>query len=166
MKKLTQEQILETITRVAKRLSPKYVFGYFDREDIEQEAILMGYDALTRWDGIRPLENFVYTHINNRLKTFMRDNYYRLNAGSAEAIQQAKKNIMDPISIESISILKLVPEDEFLEARTYIDDFLPVQHRKDYLRMCSGVKLSKPVKLKVLAALHLLLENYNEVKNR
>lgn len=159
---MTEEQVLEIITRVAARLSPKYVFGYFGREDIEQEAILMGYDALTRWDGVRPLENFVYTHINNRLKTFKRDNYYRLNAGSAEAIQQAKKNIMDPISIDSVNVLKLVPEDEYAEARAYIDDFLPVQYRKDYLRLCCGVKISKPVKLKVLSVLSSLLKEYHE----
>lgn len=161
-KRLDDEQKLEIITRVAKRLAPKYVFGYYGQEDIEQEAVLMGYDALTRWDGIRPLENFIYTHINNRLKTFKRDNYYRLNAGSAEPIQQAKKNIMDPISIDKVNPVKELVDDQFKEARTYIDDFLPVCLRKDYLRMCAGVKISKPVKARVLAEIKTILEQSGE----
>lgn len=159
---MDEQQTLETITRVAKRLAPKYVFGYYGQEDIEQEAILMGYDALKRYDGIRPLENFIYTHINNRLKTFKRDNYYRLNAGSAEPIQQAKKNIMDPISIEKVNPIKEYIDDEFKEARSYIDDFLPVCLRKDYLRMCAGVKISKPVKARVLAEIKSILERSGE----
>lgn len=155
-------QTLEIITNVARRLAPKYVFGYYDREDIEQEAILMGYDALTRWDKVRPLENFVYTHINNRLKTFKRDNYYRLNAGTAEPIQQAKKNIMDPISIDKVNPYKDAPDEDMIEARLFIDDFLPACVRKDFLRMCAGVKISKPVKARVLLILKSLMEKYNE----
>lgn len=159
---MTELEILETITRVANRLARKYVFGYFAREDIEQEAILMGYDALKRYDGVRPLENFVYTHINNRLKTFKRDNYFRLNAGTAEAIQQAKKNIMDPISIDKVNPYKEPANTEYKEARCYIDDFLPACIRKDYLRMCAGVKISKPIKARVLIVLKDLMDKYNE----
>jgi DNA-directed RNA polymerase specialized sigma24 family protein len=159
----TDAEILETITNVAAKLAPKYTFGYYGVDDIRQEAIMMGYEALPRYDNKRPLENFIYVHINNRLKTFKRDNYFRINAGSAESIQQAKKNIMDPVSIEKVEPLKdseLLDSLHINEIRERINKHLPANLRKDYLRICSGAKVSKNTRQKIVDALKQILENY------
>ena len=78
-----EEDAYNTIMKVAKRLAPKYVFATYEVEDIEQEAFLIGIAGLAKYDKSRPLENFMYIHINNRLKTFKRDNYYRQDHGTA-----------------------------------------------------------------------------------
>lgn len=159
------EEILEIITSIANRLAHKYTFGYLDVDDIKQEAIIMGYEALARYDPGRPLENFIYVHINNRLKTFKRDNYFRINAGTAEPIQQAKKNIMSPVSIDSLNPFKeddMFDEAYLTEMRDHINKNLPSQLRKDYLRICSGAKVSKNIRTKVIEALKIILEKYNE----
>ena len=43
---------------------------------------MMGVEGLDRYDSNKPLENFMYAHINNRLKNFKRDNYYRFDYGN------------------------------------------------------------------------------------
>ena len=61
-------------------------------EDIEQEAFIIGAKAIDDYDG-RSLENFLYVHLNNRLKNFKRDNYYRLEHGAAQKIQKRPRKI-------------------------------------------------------------------------
>lgn len=159
------EEILEIITSIANRLAHKYTFGYLDVDDIKQEAIIMGYEALARYDPGRPLENFIYVHINNRLKTFKRDNYFRINAGTAEPIQQAKKNIMSPVSINSLNPFRedsVFDEAHLSEIRDHIDKNLSPQLRKDYLRICAGAKIPKNNRTKVVDALKVILEKYDE----
>jgi len=77
--KLQEKELVEILDAVVKKISPKFVFGYHSIEDIEQQARLLGLQALPRWDGERSLYNFLYTHIKNRLCTYKRDNYERLN---------------------------------------------------------------------------------------
>lgn len=147
--------------KIVKRVASKYTFGYFEVEDIEQEAYLIGLDGLSRWDEKRPLENFLQVHISNRLKTFMRDNYYRLNAGPA---QEAKKNIMDYVPIQADPFIPMSNE-EIDDIRKFIDAKLPTHLRKDYLRMCSGIKVSKNTRVRIIEKLQELAEEYDQ-KNR
>ena len=100
---LDENYVIKVILNISKKLAPKYVFAGYEVEDIEQEAFLIGVSGLDKYDTSRPLENFMYTHINNRLKTFKRDNYYRLDYGtSAQKIQDRKKSLLEPVSIEAI----------------------------------------------------------------
>lgn len=152
----SEDEVTEIIQRIARKLAPKYVFGYFDKEDLAQEAIIMGFEALSRYDSNRPLENFLYVHISNRLKTFKRDNYFRMNAGGAEGVQQAKKNIMDAIPIECAEPYKendILSILELKDLRARIDAELPAHLRKDYLRLCAGAKITAKSKEKVIEAI-------------
>lgn len=73
----TKESVEEVILRVATRLAPNFKFGYFTVEDIKQQACLFACEGLARYDPARPLENFLFTHVRNRLINFKRDNYKR-----------------------------------------------------------------------------------------
>ena len=64
---MTEDQVVDIITKVAHRLAPKFTFAFYETEDIEQEAFMLGVEALGRYDDTKPLENFLYTHISNRL---------------------------------------------------------------------------------------------------
>ena len=76
---LTEEKVLETIKICARRLASKYKFGYFDADDIEQEAIIIVItsNCLEKYDTSRPFENFISSHLRKRLYNFRRDRYIR-----------------------------------------------------------------------------------------
>ena len=75
----TEEQLVETLYRIANSLASTYTFGYFDREDIVQEGVISALEALKdgKYDQSRPLENFAYTHMRNRLYNNKRNKYFR-----------------------------------------------------------------------------------------
>lgn len=74
---LTEQDVLNVISKVVRRLASKFKFGYHEIDDIKQQAYIEAHAGLEKYDGIRPLENFIWTHIRNRLFNFKRDNYER-----------------------------------------------------------------------------------------
>jgi len=150
------EEDYKVIIKIAKKLAPRYVFGSYERADIEQEAIIMGLDGLSRYDRTRPLENFLFTHINNRLKNFKRDNYYRVTTGNAEKVQQAKKNLLEAsVAIDPIVYVEH-DIDHVLDTKEIIDKInnnLPAKYRQDYLRMCANVRISKKRKDELISVI-------------
>jgi len=73
---MTESQLMKSIETVVNRIAPKYTFNGYDVDDIKQESFLICVDALDRYDENRPLENFLSVHLSNRLKNFVRDNFY------------------------------------------------------------------------------------------
>lgn len=151
---------LKIIQTIAKQLAPRYVFGSYERDDIEQEAVLIGIDGLKRYDGVRPLENFLYTHMNNRLKNFKRDNYFRVTTGNAEKVQQAKKDLfgasaaIDPVIYIEDDVSESIDAKDAIEK---INQALPAKYRADYLKMCNGAKVPKKRKTEILSLIKQVL---------
>lgn len=163
------QQTIETIQKVAKRLAHKYAFGYYTVEDIEQEAFIIGVDGFKRYDASHgPLENFIHVHISNRLHNFRRDNYYRppqeccadcesKESGYAcDSCQERKRRALSrrylTQSADSSTCYTTektsYPDDitsnlEIDEIRTKINLHLPIDMRIDYLRMLDGVYVPK-----------------------
>ena len=77
MTSLSEQEIIEIIDKIASRLGPKFKFGYHTNEDMRQQASLFAWEGMNAWDGIRPLENFLWIHVRNRLYNFKRNNYGR-----------------------------------------------------------------------------------------
>lgn len=73
----TEKETLDIIVDVANKFKYKFRFGYHNEEDIAQVAIMFGIEGLENYDGLRPLPNFICTHIRNRLINYKRDNYLR-----------------------------------------------------------------------------------------
>lgn len=168
-KGINQDKAIEVIMRIAKRLAPKYVFASYAIEDIEQEAFLIGIAGLEKYDQNRPLENFMYTHISNRLKTFKRDNYYRLDYGTAaQKIQDRKKNLLEPVDIDVIygvySRDQSTTNAQINETLELIDRKLPAHLRRDYLKLQSNASLPKGRKAIVIEAVERIIngEDYEE----
>lgn len=161
---MTEEQVISTITRVSSRLASKYTFPNYDPEDIEQEGFIIGMEAMGRYDGRRPLENFLSVHIKNRLSNFKRDNYYRPDDGRAEEIQKGKKKLLDAASVDEIkNVLSNFKVSDSLEERElleYIDSALPSTMRGDYLRFLHDQSLTKTKKTKLLGALKEIMERF------
>jgi hypothetical protein len=75
--KITEQELLDTIDVITKKLAYKFKFGYHQIEDMKQQISIFALEGLENYDNKRPLENFLWTHVRNRLFNFKRDNYQR-----------------------------------------------------------------------------------------
>lgn len=76
-KKVSEEELLIVIDNISKKLAYKFKFGYHDIEDMKQQISIFALEGLENYDHKRPLENFLWTHVRNRLFNYKRDNYRR-----------------------------------------------------------------------------------------
>lgn len=74
---MSEEEVLATINRSVEMLCHSFVFGCYDIDDIRQEAWAFALEAMPRYDPTRPLGNFVYRHIRNRLLNLKRNKHRR-----------------------------------------------------------------------------------------
>lgn len=127
---VSEEDFLKTLDIITKKLVYKFKFGYHDIDDMKQQAAIFALEGLDKYDHSRPLENFLWTHVRNRLFNYKRDHYqrpdkpclscplYRPNNEESDCAQfkdksncnaykvwfkrnNSKKNIMKPGYIES-----------------------------------------------------------------
>jgi DNA-directed RNA polymerase specialized sigma24 family protein len=167
----TEEQVLETINKILSSMARKYTFGVYGIDDIKQEGFILAMDALGRYNGSAPLENFLRIHLNNRLKDFKRDNSYRINSHcnkcdifnaecdsccKRQQTQDIKKNLLNPIDIHVINDDQgtsydgsLIDTMEMIEIVDKINKKLPVEYRADYLKIKEGIYVPKARKLEI-----------------
>lgn len=75
--KVSEEEFLRVLDNISKRLANKFKFAYHSFEDMKQQAAIFALEGLERYDNSRPLENFLWTHVRNRLFNYKRNNYQR-----------------------------------------------------------------------------------------
>lgn len=156
-------EYLETLDRVVRILAPSFTFGFYDLDDVMQEARIMGLECIERYDEKRPLENFLYTHIRNRLLNLQRDKLRRNDPpclpchmgtpcvphGYCEAYARwlarnnAKTNLMRPLGMDALPERAEPEHEDHTELWALIDAELPVHLRADYLMLKAGVSLPK-----------------------
>lgn len=78
-KTVDESELLKVIDIITKKLAYKFKFGYHDIEDMKQQISIFALEGLKNYDHKRPLENFLWTHVHNRLFNYKRDNYQRPN---------------------------------------------------------------------------------------
>ena len=74
---MSDDKVLAIINRVAKRLGPKFRFGYHSNEDMVQQAIIFALEGLKKYDNRRSLETFLWAHVHHQLYNFKRDHFQR-----------------------------------------------------------------------------------------
>lgn len=74
---VTEDEFLTVLDNISKRLGHKFKFGYHDFDDMKQQAAIFAMEGLEKYDNSRPLENFLWTHVRNRLFNYKRNNYQR-----------------------------------------------------------------------------------------
>jgi DNA-directed RNA polymerase specialized sigma24 family protein len=182
---LTEVEVMTAMDKAITLLAQTFIFGYFDADDIKQEAYIFGLEALPRYDPNRPLENFLYTHIKNRLINFKRDKYHRTDPpckicaehgkhpdGSTcpkylawKKRNASKQNLMRPQDIQtaddnnkSMKMNQSVVDDaNILECLELIDLHLDVELRSTYIRMRNGEPVPKAKRTKVENAIKEIL---------
>jgi len=71
------EDFLQALDNISKRLASKFRFAYHSIDDMKQQAAIFALEGLKNYDNKRPLENFLWTHVRNRLFNYKRNNYQR-----------------------------------------------------------------------------------------
>lgn len=162
---MTPEQfaIIDSISRY---MSEKYAFAYYTPEDIYQECFILALEAMPRYDGKRPLENFLRVHLRNRLLDLRRDKFYRYESTTKDF---RKKLVVQPMDINDIreedesnlvvnpQILRQLSKQEIMGI---LDRELEVEYRLDYLRILQGVKIDSIKKNKLVNRILEILVEY------
>jgi DNA-directed RNA polymerase specialized sigma24 family protein len=166
-----EDDTIELIYKIANRVAGTFKFGIYDKEDLVQEAVIFGLNCLSNYDKTRPLENFLFVHITNRLITFRRNNFYRKfncdlckneDPDCEKCLKrnryiERKKNIIKPIDLDNVndeheknmwnsSLIEDISTQEILDK---IDKELPIGYREDYIKMKTGNKVPKSRRLEV-----------------
>ncbi len=176
---LNEDEVLAIIEKIVNSLAYKYCFSHFDVDDIKQEGFIIGLEGLERYDRSQPLENFLWVHISNRLKSFKRDNYIRpvpsdILPGTPEYEEweekyATKKNLLEPISIKNVrdeheknmwTKIDFVDDLEISDIFSLIDKELPVNLREDFLKLKQGMSLPKPKRERVYECIVEILEQH------
>jgi DNA-directed RNA polymerase specialized sigma24 family protein len=167
---MNQEQLL-TIQKIADKLASKYTFGIYDEDDIKQEIFLIAASALDKFDEAKAsLENFLFVHVNNRLKTLIRDNHF---TNGKNWIEDRKKNIINTVDIDKIDENSEkgchfnLNEAAELDKKTIfelIDKHLQSHLRADYLRLLHGNSIPTARKEKVITAISSILKDNGYAK--
>lgn len=182
----SEEEVLEIIARISVKLSGKFKFGYHEHEDMKQQAALFAWQGLEYYDGIRPLENFLWVHVRNRLYNLKRNNYSRPekpcdNCPFSAYINhqckkydsmndcdiyskwikrnQTKKNLMSTKSCDNPVYDKKPTIDDQVFAKEIfelVDSCIPVSFREDWVRFINKIKISKSKR-------QILIEKINEI---
>ena len=182
----SEQEVLDVIDNIANRLCYKFKFGYHSPEDMKQQARLFAWEGLEKYDNKRPLENFLWTHVRNRLYNFKRNNYSRLekpcdtcefyiNKKCTAFVDQeecnlykgwldrnnSKKNLMHSISVEFDQ-----KEHEHSaigtlfakEVSELLDEELHVRFREDWIRLLNNLRLNKIRKDRILEEIKSILK--------
>ena len=170
---MTEAEVLATMTKVVNRIAHKYRFGYYDIDDIKQEAFIIAMEAMDRYDEGRPLENFLAVHISNRLKNFKRDNFFRPDyvppSGKITNDNNTKRFLMEPLDIDNIrdehernmrGEENIVDELAKKELMDIVDTSLDMGLRGDYLRILHGVYVPKPRREQIYESIMQILREY------
>jgi RNA polymerase sigma factor (sigma-70 family) len=142
----------QTILKVIDRIAPRYVFGYYELEDIKQESYIICLDAISKYDQKRPFENFISKHLSNRLKTLIRDKYSRSKTESEkhQKLNQNKKNLMD---LKGCTDQQSLLDDNAIdrlatqEAMELLMEKLSPAMRNNFFRLANGVPIQSAKKI-------------------
>lgn len=161
---MTSDEVFIVIDSVCKSVSRNFSFDHFEPEDIYQEAYIICAEVIDKYDGQRPLENFLNVSVRNRLYNFRRDNskYYKYqcdicnnedsdncdNCLRQRVLFNTKKNIDHPLNIDEVQsevTYEINNADVMANKEMFllINRNLPISMRTDYLKMLSDVYVNK-----------------------
>jgi len=156
---MTEKEVLDTMELVVDRIAPRYTFYCYDVYDIKQESYIICIEALERYDGIRPLENFLSVNLSNRLKNFVRDNHFigDANNNRIKVLQPAQLDYEEYL-IDEDDETEIENSIDYNHYTSFIDRFLPASMRMDYLKLINNIYLPKNRKQDVVDKIIEIIE--------
>lgn len=159
-KNMSEQEVMKKILLVVDRIAPKYTFNGYEVDDIKQEAYIICMDAMDRYDENRPLENFLSVNLSNRLKNFVRDNYFTKN-------DEEKKKVLNPSQLSYDDCLEANEQDldiniDIAQISNVIDKFLPSRCRSDYLKIINDVYVPKKRKAEIISIIKNIIKEHGD----
>ncbi len=185
----TEEQVVEIIEKISRRLANKFKFGYHEVDDMKQQAALFAWEGLENYDNVRPLENFLWVHVHNRLYNFKRNNFSRLDKPCLNCPLNAyinnqctlykdlndceyyakwnerneiKKSLMSTKEHQEVIDIRESQSDQvdYKEILDLIDKNIPLSMREDWIRYSHKLKLSKTKRTNLTNLIIIILKEY------
>lgn len=161
---MTESEVLRIIDEVVKGLSASFSFGYYDKEDLQQEGRIWAMETLPDYDSSKgaSLKTFIYRFVKLRFINLRRNKYQRpipadITEDKLEKLVQRnaiKRSLLETVDIhdddKSFESNDIVQQNELFKL---IDRKLPVELRSDYRCILEDVRIPKHRREKVLAAL-------------
>jgi DNA-directed RNA polymerase specialized sigma24 family protein len=178
---MTEQDVLDCIERVVLILGPRFLVPGCDCDDIAQEARMMALECLPRYrPEVAPLENFVMSHVKRRLINYKRDHHKRCDSPCRscyngrpcgpdgrcceahlkwEDRQARKAKVTQPGQLVSDPTREsdVEADAEERDMLRVVDEYLPIDLRRDYLRMRSGCPVTKARREAVMASVKEIL---------
>jgi hypothetical protein len=181
---LTEADVLQAIERACEHIPRRLLFPGVTEDDLRQEARMYCIELLGKgkYDGRRPLANYLFTHVRRRLLNKKRNEYHRYDAPCATCYAGTpcspggfcpkfvawKKRQDLRARIRQPQVLDWSPEPvregdaeravAGSQLREMIDAELPIEMRVTYLRMLAGVPVQtvdkRRVREKILEIIH------------
>lgn len=177
--KITDQEFIDVLNKVTQKLIYKFKFGYHEIEDMRQQAAIFALQAMEKYDNKRPLENFLWTHIRNRLFNFKRDNYQRPDKpniksqeeesinlfNSWESRNERKKNLSKtnviPEGYDASTSSNFVTNISNQELLDLIESQLSYQYREIFIRVKYGDKVKATELKKLQNQVQKILNKYS-----
>tara|TARA_Y100000004_G_scaffold192093_1_gene252037 strand:- start:147 stop:671 length:525 start_codon:yes stop_codon:yes gene_type:complete len=161
-KGMTEQQVIDQIEVVINRIAPRYTFYGYTIDDIKQESFIICLEALNRYDGIRPLENFLSVNLSNRLKTFVRDNFFTgtSNEDRKKVFQPAQLEYEDKILDEQNKFGNSYDKMDLQDMVKLVDQYIPASIRMDYLKMTNDIYVAKQRREEIIETIKELLKEH------
>lgn len=167
------------VDKIAKARSRTCTFAYYAPEDIYQEVWIMCLDALGRWDENKPIaecpdqqiENYLNTHVSNRMKNLYRDKYFRPDGNDdLDGPSKDRINLVNALPLDLADAATtfrticfsssyghpsdhMVSEEVFKHVLKHIDEDLAGH----FIDMCENNKVHKTIRRKVMIAVSGIL---------
>ena len=161
-KGMTEEEVVETITTVCQLIAPRYTFYGYTVNDMKQEAFIICMEALNRYDGCRPLYNFLCVNLSNRLKNFVRDNHFLANSDEdrSKVLQPAQLDYEEQLIDEREKYSISYDDIENRDIVALVNKYLPAQVRMDYLKIINDVYVTKQRREEIIDMISDILEEH------
>lgn len=166
LKELSEAELLGAINYVVNSLAGGFVFGWYSREDIEQEARCLAFEALPDFNPNfkkkgtleEKLRSFLFIHIRRRLINLKRDKQGR---------SPEKHRLVFPLHIDDINDIderNMKTDDDVIditELRHFRDKILyelDSEFRDDYHKVLAGVSIPKANKERLLVEIMRIIK--------
>jgi len=123
------EGSFELIMSIAESLSQAYSSNSLEKDDLQQEIFLFCVNAIPRYDGRVPLENFLRHHARNRLLNLIRYN-------------KRRKVIFETVDVDTLKEVLCYKTHDTVESEEIfqiLEEELTIQERKILMKMLDGI---------------------------
>ena len=177
----TEERVLKIIDGILDYLAPNFTFGYYDVDDIKQEGRIFALEVLSKCTPGVEINNFLFTHIKNRLINLKRNKLTRPNPCNRckeckyDCINNCprynkwikrslvKKNLTEAhaeLTEQHTDYRKEVEQLHDTELLKIVDNHLPPSFRHDFLRLIEGCTIPQFRRSKLVEEINSIVKQY------